>query len=270
VSDLTNIEKRGFEKLFGMGSGYVLDFSNKTFGEFVLDSVGIDVWDKKYNISSGSKANRLRAIWSRDTNHVVAKLLDDLLQYALEQGISNEDIQRYENCIRTIARLSQPVPVNELAAITPNSAEREFAVLAKSVHESIQKNQPEAGLDRLHTFSLKYLRVLCEQRGISTEKEKPLHSLIGEYVKHLKNSGHIESEMSERILKSSISTLDAFNDVRNNRSFAHDNTVLNYDESLLIFNHVCSSIRYIETLEKRLRERKDAAGDEAINDDIPF
>ena len=146
MSDLTNIEKRSFEKLFGMGSGYVLDFSNRIFDEFVADSVGIDIWDQKYNIGSGSKANLLRAIWSRDANHVVAKLLNDLLQYVLEHGVSDEDKERYENCKRIVVRLAQSAPVAELAAITPNSAEREFAILAKSVRESIERNKPEAGI----------------------------------------------------------------------------------------------------------------------------
>ena len=63
--------------------------------------------------------------------------------------------------------------------------------------------------------------------------------------------GLIESEMTLRILKSSISTLEAFNDVRNNRSLAHDNPVLNYDEALLIFNHVAGSIRFLRALESR-------------------
>ena len=57
--------------------------------------------------------------------------------------------------------------------------------------------------------------------------------------------------MTERILKSSISTLEAFNDIRNNKSFAHDNPLLNYDEALLIFNHVASVIRFITELERR-------------------
>jgi len=34
VSSLKAIEKRVFEDLFGMASGYVLDFSNNTFAEF--------------------------------------------------------------------------------------------------------------------------------------------------------------------------------------------------------------------------------------------
>ena len=38
-----------------------------------------------------------------------------------------------------------------------------------------------------------------------------------------------ESEMADRILKSSISIFEPFNDVRNNRSLARDNPILNYE-----------------------------------------
>ena len=38
MADLTSIEKLRLERLFGMGSGYVLDFSNRTFDEFILDN----------------------------------------------------------------------------------------------------------------------------------------------------------------------------------------------------------------------------------------
>ena len=55
MSDLAAIEKRKLERLLGMGSGYVLDFSNRTFQEFVLDSVVCDIYDKKYNYGSGLK-----------------------------------------------------------------------------------------------------------------------------------------------------------------------------------------------------------------------
>lgn len=75
-----------------------------------------------------------------------------------------------------------------------------------------------------------------------------MHSIFGEYVKRLRDASHLESLMTERILKSSISVLEAFSHVRNNKSLAHDNPILNYEESLLIFNHVASSIRFIKSL----------------------
>jgi len=271
MSDLSNIEKRRFERLFGMGSGYVLNFSNRTFEEFIIDSTGKSIYDATYDNASGSKANRLRAFWTAEPNYVVAKLLGELLQYAVELEVKPEDEQLLESCRRTVQRLSQSAPVPEIEAITPNTAEKDFAILAKSVREAIEKNEPESGLDRLHTFVVKYVRVLCQKHGITTDKNKPLHSLVGEYVKRLKEKGHIESEMTERILKSSISTLEAFNRVRNDQSFAHDNQVLNYDESLFIFNHVASAVRFIEALERRISlTEKQNASIAKQDDEIPF
>lgn len=39
MSDLTAFEGRKLEKLLGMGSGYVLNFSDRTFSEFFIDLV---------------------------------------------------------------------------------------------------------------------------------------------------------------------------------------------------------------------------------------
>jgi hypothetical protein len=72
-------------------------------------------------------------------------------------------------------------------------------------------------------------------------------------MRDLEPGGHLESVMAERILKSSISVLESFNDVRNNKSLAHDNPILNYEESLLIFNHVAASVRFIKALELKIK-----------------
>lgn len=79
MANLTNSEKRKLERAFDMASGYVLNFSNRTFEEFVLDSVGIEIYDEKYEHGSGSKANRMRALWDIEPNHIVGKLLGDIL-----------------------------------------------------------------------------------------------------------------------------------------------------------------------------------------------
>lgn len=248
MANLTFFEKSKLEKLFGMGGGYVLDFSNRTFQEFVADIAGRDIFDQKYEYASGSKANRLRAFWSKEPNHVVGKLLSGLLDYCKDGSVDPPNL--HEDCRRIAQRLLQDAPVQDVEAISAVSAEKDFEVLAKSVKDAIDRNEPESGLDRLHTFVVKYVRLLCEKHGIVVDRDKALHSLFGEYVKLLKKSGRIESEMTERILKSSISILEAFNHVRNEQSLAHDNPVLNYSESLLIFNHVASAIRFIAALEE--------------------
>lgn len=54
------VEKQSIEKVFGMGSGYVLNFSDRTFGEFVLDAIGVDAYAPGMDANGGSKAKRLR------------------------------------------------------------------------------------------------------------------------------------------------------------------------------------------------------------------
>ena len=44
-----------------MGSGYVMDFSNRTFSEFFRESARVDIYSDKYAANGDSKAKRLRA-----------------------------------------------------------------------------------------------------------------------------------------------------------------------------------------------------------------
>ena len=244
------IEKNKFEKLFGMKSGYVMDFSDRTFQEFIGDAIGIDIYDEKYNYGSGSKANRLRGFWNVESNYNIGQLLGKLLEYWFNQiqtgeiNYDNADENNYKDCLIIVEKLKAETPVENIDAIQANSDDRTFKILAESIRESINKNEPENALDRLHTFTIKYVRQLCDNRTISYDKETPLHSLFGGYVKKIVEEGLIESEMTERILKSSISVLEVFNGVRNNQSFAHDNQILNYHECILIFNNVSNVIRF--------------------------
>jgi hypothetical protein len=267
------MEKRKLQKLLEMHTGYVLGgcFSNASFQGFVLDVTEKDIYDKAYALGTGSKANVLRGFWTVEPNHVVGKLLAALLDVVRRTGRTHEDDPLFQDCDRIVQRLQQSAPVREIAAITPNEEGRDFEVLARSVRDAIERNEPESRLDHLHTFALKYLRVLCKKRGISVDQSKPLHSLMGEYVKRLKQEKLIESEMTELILKSSISTLQAFCDVRNDQSLAHDNPVLNYPESLLIFNYVTAAIRFIQAFEERgNRQKQEPPADQAAEDDVPF
>lgn len=267
MSDLSNLEKRKLEKDLGMSSGYVLDFSNRTFDEFFLDVLSVDIYDNKYDYASGSKANRMRAFWDLESNHVVANILEALLQGWDEYSGYNAKPPSGD-FFKIIHRLKSSASVPEIGAIRPNAEEKVFEVLAKAVRESIEKNEPEVGLDRLHTFLIKYFRNLCEKHGVDVAKEKPLHSLVGGYIKAIKSKGLIESDITERILKSTISVMEAFNKIRNDHSFAHDNDVLNYHESLLIFGHVTSSVRFVEAIE--MQKPKWEETEKLSDDDIPF
>ena len=271
MSNLSSIEKRKIERLLKMGEGYVLDFKDRTFGEFFDEHVGIDIDQDKYRERGPSKANRLRSFWTIESGHLVATVLDALVEHGTAYNCLPADAKNavLPDVMKIISRLREGSPVTELSALTSISDERDFEIASKQIQEAINRNQPEAALDRLHLFVIKFMRTLCEQHVPSVDRSKPLHSLAGEYIKHLREKGHLESEMTERILKSSISVLDAFNSVRNNQSLAHDNPILNYEEALLIFNHIASSVRFIKALEKRIKIKNLSIAD-AWDDDIPF
>jgi hypothetical protein len=269
MSDLSFVEKAQLEKLLGMAGGYILNFTNRTFGEFVTDSVRRDIYSGRYDYASCSKANLLRRFWEIEPNHVVGKLVSDLIELAEGEDRSADNPTLLDQCRRIAVRLRQGAPVEELDAIGEDLTERDNELLFKSIRDSIDSNEPEAGLDRLHTFATRFLRRLCKAKGIDVARGRPLHSLLGGYIKRMKAEGAIESHMTERILKSSIANLEAFNFVRNERSFAHDNPLLNYEESLLIFSSVVSGIRFLQALERNQADGTEG-GNDADFDEVPF
>lgn len=271
-----------------MSAGYVLDFKDRTFYEFVMDAIGINIYDPKYQYRSGSKANCLRGFWLDENNYLVGKLMSALISHREEieaeylassntyTSVINEGAHRTaalrDQCRKIVERLVKSHSVAEVDALSAVSDEKDFEIVARVIRDSIERHEPELGLDRLHTFVVKYVRTLCAERGLIVIQDKPLHSLFGEYVKSIQGSGLIESEMTIRILKSGISTLEAFNDVRNNRSLAHDNPILNYDEALLIFNHVASSVRFLNSLQKKIQiqQKTSEAAPAILDDEVPF
>lgn len=81
MAQLTYTDKLRLEKLLGMSSGYVLNFSDTTFREFVLDSIKIDIYAPGMDAAGTSKAKRLRHLWRTQPNHVVHKLLLSFCDY---------------------------------------------------------------------------------------------------------------------------------------------------------------------------------------------
>jgi hypothetical protein len=153
MSDLTFVEKSKFEQLLGMRSGYVLEFSNRTFAEFVLDSTGRDIYDSRYDYGSGSKANRLRAFWQKEENSVVGKLMGDMLDYMAGTG------PQHDTCRRIVARL-----VQNGAMPRSNSSNPQFI-------ESPQQKQRSAVLEQLKQD---FLRLAAEddrnKAGLALER----------------------------------------------------------------------------------------------------
>lgn len=69
------------EHVVGMRGGYVLDFSDRTFDQFIAHELGIDATAPRYSLDGGSKAKRLRRILHSLSAGQQAKLLSALLKH---------------------------------------------------------------------------------------------------------------------------------------------------------------------------------------------
>lgn len=78
MSSLTDVEKRYLENLLGMQSGYVLDYSDATFGEF-FSRHKTDIHGKKYQTYGTSKAKKMRAFWEQESDDLVGQVLSEML-----------------------------------------------------------------------------------------------------------------------------------------------------------------------------------------------
>lgn len=248
MSSLTPRERRQLEELFGMSGGYVLDFSNTSFARFFAEELNLDIYSGAYSDLGSSKANHLRSFWKIETDARVARSISGMLDYCVDTGnpaIENRVL--YAQCGAIAARLGQGKPVPDIEAITGDT--EDFALVAKAARECFDRNEPEQGLDRLHTFMIKFLRRLCEEHGIPRDRSVPAGGLMGAYVKQLKAEGLLTSKMAEHILNSSTAIFGQFDYVRNNHTLAHDNPILSYDEAILIASNVASTVRFIKAAE---------------------
>lgn len=97
MSSLNMREKRVLEDFLGMGGGYVLNFYDRTFSEFVHEAVDIELYSDKYSIHGSSKAKKLRAFWEVESDYLVGRLLNALIDYA--QDASHETTEEAKKLV---------------------------------------------------------------------------------------------------------------------------------------------------------------------------
>jgi hypothetical protein len=78
MSSLTDIEKRYLEKLLGMESGYVLDYSDAKYGEF-FNRHRIHIHGTKYQTYGTSKAKKMRVFWESEPDALVGTILTEMI-----------------------------------------------------------------------------------------------------------------------------------------------------------------------------------------------
>lgn len=129
-----------------MNGGYVLNFSDRTINEFFRDDVKIDIYSRKYNYGSGSKANRLRGLWLKADNQIVAKTILKLIEY-IESQILIDNLKREDfpveriNAVKDIAEklLGKKVEIKENKSKATFKNGNINITLQKEVFDHVQK-----------------------------------------------------------------------------------------------------------------------------------
>ena len=103
-----------------MGSGYVLDYTDDTFGA-LFQTHGIDIHSSRYQTYGNSKAKKLRSFWMLEPDAIVARVLNEMIdryEASCLLGGSTADANLLQESRIIISRLGE-----ELQAAEANSGE---------------------------------------------------------------------------------------------------------------------------------------------------
>lgn len=130
MSSLTDVEKRYLEKLLGMQSGWVLDYSDATFGA-LFSRHKIDIHNEKYQTYGTSKAKKLRAFWEADPDDLVGKVLSEMLD-SYEAGChisqTQVDVAILEKARQIASRLTGKRVVEKKPSTVDDFLHNEFKI----------------------------------------------------------------------------------------------------------------------------------------------
>jgi hypothetical protein len=254
---ITRIDRAIFEEALNMQQGYVLDFSDRTFGDFFCSEVGVDPdaepGSRLFSAYGTSKAKRLRSFIARAQPHLVARALRALWEYRENNflgGSGPREDRLKDVYFKVVGKFEGEEHVIDSTGIEAFERNETLQELVAAIRRDLDAGRPNAGLDRLHTYCMKrFSSLVIKHGGEPCGENDALHARVGKYAKALKATRDL-TEMSERIIKSSISTFEAMNDIRNNRSFAHDKEVLvPMDEAKFIYDSVTALLRFIKAMD---------------------
>ena len=158
MANLIFQEKEVLENILGMSSGYVSNFSNRDFADFMFTTCKIQIYDDKYSVYGTSKANRLRAFWDSEPDVIVGKIIKELVKR--EKRINKQiDEKNYEYTIKL---------ANKLLGIKENNKEKtdeEFFLEKEFKDLNIDRLNIESNLKPIIKNRMKELQICVENKA---------------------------------------------------------------------------------------------------------
>jgi len=191
-----------------MSGGYVLDFNNSTFSEFLLDQANIDIYGSKYDGGGDSKAKRLRTFWNVESDHVVGSVMLTMIDYS-------QEIEAYHNtgCAEECRAIANRL-VGQKANLQPL---KEIATQFDAKHLTQQIDRMDKAIDSDPDLAIGTAKEIIEtccktilsERGIAMTGKEDIPKLTQMVLKELKlvPDGVPEAKRGRDVIKRILKTL---------------------------------------------------------------
>jgi len=188
MSSLSAIEKQKLERLFQMSSGYVLNFSNRSFRDFFIDEANIDINSEKYVANGGSKANKLRAFWKLESDNLVGKMIISLIDYwvNINPSPNQKDILLADQCRRIAQCLLSVGP--DLIDLKHAARKLDADYLADQIHRMEQSidADPSLAIGTAKELIETCCKTILAERNVSIGTNPDISDLTKAVFKELK------------------------------------------------------------------------------------
>ena len=185
-------DMRLIDEVFGMGSGYVLDFSNRTFSEFFEDEFGINIYQEKYHGRGTSKANLLRGFIDVEEGFMVGKVLRKLCDCRTTTLVARDpsnalpksvESQFFEMVSRIEAGFAPPV----LGSLSDAAQTLNFDTVTRDLDRALAsaKTDPEDAVTAACSTVESVCRSILIELGVGLPEKKDIKGLFAAVRKPL-------------------------------------------------------------------------------------
>jgi len=173
---------RLIDELFGMGGGYVLSFSDKTFAAFFREEIAVNIDDPRYSEEGTSKAKRLRYFLKISDQNTAINVLEALWEYREADRRRQGAKETYLNAEAEFAGLIERLGGNRPKPVAPPATPQSEPKIEPHVaHELRNKLLNVSRLDP-HERGYAYEAFLRELFGANGLAPRASFRLTGEQI----------------------------------------------------------------------------------------
>jgi len=231
VADLGFMDRQQLEKLFEMSGGYVLNFNDRTFQEFVADAVQLDIHDDKYCRDGTSKARKLRQFWKLESDYTVGTLLKALADYCeRRRGASAggpEVPSLIDDCRKIADRLLSGGPRLEQIEVHADRFDSKYLKDQLRRMDSAVDTDPSLAIGTAKELVETCCKTILDDPETAIDEKANIPSLVKQTLKQLDlvpdeiDDGNRGAEATKRIVQGLASVVAGLAELRNAHGTGH-------------------------------------------------